>query len=885
MRSMLKRMILVAAFIGLLVNSAYAVEQVRILVLPFEIHALEQLGYLESEIPKVLTEHLEREGAIILETGTVPDVLPAGTAGPDIGRLRRIGSEKGADHVIWGSLTWIGQKFSLDARSVRSRGKEAPQVYFVEGEGVENLLGSVGDLSRDISVKLFRLEKVVEVNVVGNHRIEADAVKRVIRTKPGDIYIPKSVPKDIKSIYAMGYFDDIRVDVKNAPGGKVVTFTVIEKPTVRQVAVQGNKVFEDDEILDDVDIKRGSILNIFKVQSNIKQMEQKYREKNYHHVVVKYSVRELESGQADLIFVIKEGPKILVKAITFIGNKDYSSKELKRIMKTSEKGFFSWITSSGDLKAEDLEEDISRLSSFYHQTGYANVRVGEPKMEYQNDWIYITIKIDEGHRFKVGKVDIQGDLVGTKQALLEQVNISREEYYNAKVIHEDMLALTDIYSDEGYASVDIVPKVEEAEGAEAVDIAYAVTKGKQVYFERINITGNKRTLDKVVRRELAVHEQGLFSGSKLKRSVRNLHRLDYFEDIKPETSMGSAEDKIVLDIAVEEKFRGSVLFGGGYGGYQGVFFQGGIEVANFLGRGHDVRLRTELGERRSRYSLSYTEPWLFDIPLSAGIDAYNLETDYDTYVKSSMGFGFRFSYRIFDYTWALISYSYDIGEIRDISLYAPETVGDFQESRVTSTLGTALRYDSRDRMFNPTEGSNHSITLRYAGLGGDVGFGKVTLESGWYFPIYKRLVGFLHGEGAYIREVAAKEMPDYERFYLGGMNSVRGFDFRGISPEKLNSFGLVTQIGGDKLVQFNAELLVTLMEKETGLVFVIFYDAGNAFDNHERIDLGSLHQSAGYGFRWYSPMGPIRLEYGHILNPEPGGPEGGSWDFTMGWAF
>jgi outer membrane protein insertion porin family len=249
-----------------------------------------------------------------------------------------------------------------------------------------------------------------------------------------------------------------------------------------------------------------------------------------------------------------------------------------------------------------------------------------------------------------------------------------------------------------------------------------------------------------------------------------------------------------------------------------------------------------------------------------------------------MGVSLRTSYRIFDYTRLYLSYTYDIGDIRNVNFFAAESVKKLEGTNITSAVSTAIRYDSRDRKFNPTEGMNHSLTVQYAGIGGDIGFAKITAESGLYYPVYKKLVFFAHAVGGYVREISGKIIPDYERFYLGGMNSLRGYDWRDISPVEVNSFGLVSKIGGDKKIQFNFELLLPLME-QSGVILVAFFDAGDVYDNHERVDFGNLRQSVGYGFRWYSPMGPIRLEYGHILNPVPGEPSGGSWEFTMGNAF
>jgi len=341
---------------------------------------------------------------------------------------------------------------------------------------------------------------------------------------------------------------------------------------------------------------------------------------------------------------------------------------------------------------------------------------------------------------------------------------------------------------------------------------------------------------------------------------------------------------MVVRISVEEKSTGTFNFGGGYSSVENVFAMVSLEERNLFGRGQDLNLRAEIGGQTVRYNLSFTEPWLFDIPLAGGFDVYNLRKAYDTYSKESLGFGLRVGYRIFDYTGVYLRYGFDVGDIRDVNMFASESVKELEGSNVTSKVTAAIQYDSRDRQFNPTEGMNHSLSFTYAGLGGDVGFAKSIAESGIYLPVYKKLVFFAHGVGGYVRKISGKTMPDYERFYLGGINSLRGYDWWDISPEEVNSFGYISKIGGDKKVQFNLELLLPLFEK-SGVILVGFYDTGDVYDNHERIDFSTFKQSAGYGFRWYSPMGPIRLEYGYILNPEPGAPSGGQWEFTMGNAF
>jgi outer membrane protein insertion porin family len=859
-------------------TAAYSVQSVRVALLPFEIYSQEELGYLQTEIPEIIGKHLETEGALVIDEGVVPD-LSGMEKTKSHDQIRNLGRKAGADYVVWGSLTVIGRKISLDARMIDTLGQESPGAFFAEGEGLENLFVTVRSVARDLGMKLFKREKVARVVIEGNRRIEDDAVKRVIRTKPGDIYLAQSLTEDLKRVYAMGYFEDVRVEVEEGPQGKIIIFKVKEKPTVKEIRIKGNTALKDEKIKEGLSISAGSILNISKIHDNIKLIEELYKDKNYHNVKVAYNLIPLETNRVDLEFVVAEGEKVLIKEIALEGNNAYADKKLKKMMKTSEKGFFSWLTSSGELDMEDLSQDVAILTGFYHNNGYLQARVGEPQVEYQKDSIYIKIKIDEGRQFKIGAVDIEGDLVLTKPELLNRIKSAMGNIYSREVLRNDVLALTDLYSDESYAYAEIFPRIEKDFEKLEVNITFVINKGNQVYFEKIIIGGNTKTRDKVIRRELNVYEQELYSGQRLKRGVRNLHRLDYFEDIKVNTSKGSADDTMVLKVDVTEKPTGVFSFGGGYSSQENLFVMASVSQRNLFGRGQTLQLKAELGSETTQYSLSFTEPWLFDIPLSAGFDLYNWEKEYEDYDKDSVGGGVRFGYSVFDYTRAYLSYSYDIGDITNVDEDASESIREMEGTNVTSSVTASLRYDSRNRQFNPTEGSQHSISVEYAGFGGDIAFTKYRAETGWYIPLFWNVVGFLHGKTGYVHENPGGKLPDWERFNLGGINSLRGFEWEDLSPK--DEIG--AEIGGDKFVQFNFEFLFPLLKK-AGIVGVLFYDTGDVYDNDEHIDLGNLRQSAGYGFRWYSPMGPIRIEYGHILDPKEG-EDKGKWEFTMGTVF
>ncbi|MBW2406512.1 MAG: outer membrane protein assembly factor BamA, partial [Deltaproteobacteria bacterium] len=456
----------------------------------------------------------------------------------------------------------------------------------------------------------------------------------------------------------------------------------------------------------------------------------------------------------------------------------------------------------------------------------------------------------------------------------------KETYYNREVVRNDVLALTDLYSDEGFAYADISPIIDKDFDNLKVNITYTIQKGNQVYFEYIIIGGNTKTRDKVIRRELNVYEQELYSGRKLKQSVRNLYRVDFFEDVKVNTVKGSTDDLMILKIDVTEKPTGTMSFGAGYSSQESVFGSISVSQRNLFGRGQILNAEGQIGGRTNLFRLSFTEPWLFDIPLSMGVELYNWETDYDTYDRKSLGGGIRFSYPVYAYTRASIRYNYDDADITNISENAAKSIKDLAGTNITSSITTGINYDSTNRRFNPSEGSKHSVSLKYAGLGGNVGFTKVLAETGWFWPLVMDTVGYLHGEAGYVTESSGGILPDYERFYLGGINSVRGYEWREINV--LDEDGNI--IGGNKFVLFNAECIIPLL-KQQGLVGVIFYDTGNVFNDDESIDLGTLRNSVGFGFRWYSPMGPIRFEYGYKLDVKEGEDSGGRWEFSMGSAF
>ena len=878
---MIKRAWLIFSLLAcLLTDVAIAQQTVRVIILPFKIHAQEELSYLQKQIPQAIKTQLEQEGAKVLIIDQ-ESLESRNMQADNLKDIREIGLQIGTDYVVWGSLTWIGQNFSLDAKLLSPAEGEKPQVFSAEGEGVENLSGTLAILVNELGLKLFKREKITEVRIKGNDRIEADAIRRVLKIKPGDVLNPKDISDETKAVYKMGYFDDIRIEAQTVPQGKIITVVVTEKPTVRSILVDGNTwVYDDDEIKEEITLRKGSILNINIIQNDMRRIEELYKEKNFHNVKVSFKVYPKKNNQADIEYVIDEGDKFQIKKITFVGNNAFSSSKLKRLMSSSEKGFLSFITSSGDLNQEQLIQDAAKLTAFYQNNGYVQARVGEPEVIFEEDGIVINIRLVEGPQFKVGTVAMAGDLIIAEEQLLATLKIAGEEYYNRDTLRLDVIELTDIYSDEGYAYADIAPRIDEDPEKLVVNITFDINKGKQVYFEEIIISGNTKTRDKVIRRQLKVYEQELYSGRRLKRSVRNLYRLDFFEDIKINTIKGSGDDKMRLRIDVTEKRTGAFSFGAGFGNVENLFLTASVSEKNLFGRGQILALKGQLGTKTTRYTLSFTEPWFLDIPLSAGADVYNWAYDFSTYDKDSVGAKLRLGYPLFDFTRGNLTYTYDIADIHNVEDDASTSIQRDQGENIKSSITARIRYDSRDQLFNPTGGSMHNISYEFAGLGGNVGFNKIIGETAWYFPLLWKTIGVLHAKSGYAKELEGKSLPDYEKFYMVGIDALRGFERDDLSPRDADG----NEIGGNKFVQFNAEIRFPLVP-EAGVFGVTFFDTGDIYANDEDIELNNLRESAGLGVRWLSPMGPVRLEYGWILDPKDTDAASGNWEFSMASAF
>ena len=651
------------------------------------------------------------------------------------------------DFLIFGSLTKIGQRMNLTGNLLDLKTEKPPLTFSLTEEGLENILRLMERFSKEVGSRILSQEKIIGISFKGNQRIEAQTIEKELKSKTGEPYIPEFLDQDLRAIFKMGFFSDVRLEVKDNPQGKLITFVVQERPFVKRVDLSGNKEIKEEDLKEQVTIKSYTILNLNTVSETQEKLTAFYQSKGYYNIRINYSVTFEDQGQAAVVvFNIVEGKKVYIKTITFQGNKGFSEKQLKSIMDTNEKGYFSWFTSSGVYKKELLEQDLEKLSSFYYNHGYLKAKVGEPAIQHEGEWLYVTISIEEGQPYKMGQVTIKGDLIQPQDTMTAALAITKEKFYNREVIRKDILMLNDLYSYEGYAFVEINPQIQEDSTALKVDLVYQIKKGAKVYFERIDIVGNVKTRDKVIRREFSVAEQGLFDAKALRKSNQNLHRLDFFEEINLSTSPGTQEDRMKLKVEVKEKMTGSFSLGAGYSAVENFMVMGQISERNLFGRGQRLSLDAQLGGVTTRYNVGFFEPWLFNTRISSETNIYNWTRIYDEYTKESIGGSLGFGYPILaEDTRGFLTYAYDDANVTDVNEGAAQIIQDMAGRHQTSSVRLTLRRDTRDQFFNTTKGSVNSASVEYAGgpLGGTNYFTRYMVTSGWFFPFYKETTFFV----------------------------------------------------------------------------------------------------------------------------------------------
>ena len=727
-------------------------------------------------------------------------------------------------------------------------------------------------------------ESIQSVRVVGNKRIAESTILYYIKSKPGTVLSKKNISDDIEQVYSLGQFKDIRVETRETIKGLVVEFFVVEIPSIGDVEVVGNDQVDANDIRERIGLKRGATFNDHLVLESREEILRLYREKGYFFAQVNIDTQSDQENLVSVSIRIKEGEKVKIEKIRFSGNKAFPDKELHAQMETQEATWYSFLDDSGVYQKDTLKLDMFRIEGFYHDNGYLRVKVLEPRIDINKKAreIHITVPVEEGQQFRVKSLDVKNDETVSSDEIQKSIKTKVGDIYNVSQLRQDVLTIADLYSKKGYAYADANPVSKLNNEDRTVDLSIEVDKGKKVYVGSIEILGNLKTKDNVIRREFRLKEGELFDSSKLKRSKQRINNLNFFEDVKIDTNRGDDPDLIDVLTTVTEKPSGSFSVGAGFSSVENVIFSTSVAQNNLFGNGQRLSLNAQLSSIRTDFNLSFTEPRLFDSEILLGLDGFNTNQNYLSFNSLSTGGGFRLGKNISEYDSLNFRYRFANVEISGVSI-ANQTQFLKNETRVTSRVAPTFVHDSRDNFLNPSEGWRHMLGFEFAGLGG-AKFTKSVYEVTYYHPLIGKLVGAAHGRVNYAKGYGGETLPVFERYFMGGPTSLRGFTIQNLGPK--DSTG--NPMGGSQSLIINLETQYPFTRAFRGF---IFYDRGNVYGSGnntnttaENFDLGKMRHSVGAGIRFISPFGPLGFSYGIKLDKQSG-ETAAEFHFSAGSAF
>jgi outer membrane protein insertion porin family len=712
--------------------------------------------------------------------------------------------------------------------------------------------------------------------VEGNRRVQEAVILGRIQSKPGNPFTPTQLSDDVRAVFGLGFFDDVRTRVEDFEGGVKLTFVVMERPFVRDVEFSGNRRVSSDTLREKIDVKLGVVYNPVEVQRAREKLKDHYEEEGYFEVQITPAAEPFPDGDVKVVFSIVEGRRITIDKIVFRGNQGLPAGKIKEIMLTQERQYFIL---RGTLQRQKLEEDIERILSFYNDHGYVQARVEgtDVAIDRERALVTITVTVVEGPQYRVNKIDVTGVTLLPPGEILRQVKFKPGEVFSRTKVREALRGIGDLYSTIGRASAEVNPRTEPTTNPPRMDVTFEVIEGPEVYVERINIAGNVRSQDKILRREIPMAEGELFTLQKMQRARQRLLNLGYFESVNVATAPGSDKTRIIVNVDVVERPTGLFSIGGGFSSVDS--FLGTIDISqrNFLGRGWELSARIRAGSVTQQGIVSFTEPWLFDRPLAAGFDIFNTIREYDEYDLDSLGLTLRMSHPFADFWRWLVQYRLTRDDISDIDAFASPDLKAQEGETVTSLIALSVIRDSRDSTVAPTKGTNLNFLLEVSGLGGDSKFIRTIASASHFRPIWLDHIISGRVEAGYGVNWDGGDLPLFERFYLGGPNTIRGFKFRHVSP--VDETG--TRIGGDVELLGNLEYIIPL---PLNIRLAGFFDTGNVYGFGVKFDPTDLRYAAGGGLRWLSPFGPIRIDYGVNLDRRAG-EDFGAFHFSVGSPF
>jgi outer membrane protein insertion porin family len=705
-------------------------------------------------------------------------------------------------------------------------------------------------------------QRVSSITIDGNQRIEKETILSYLGISEGSFVDEYELDRALKKLFKTDFFADVSISNKSG----AITVKLVENPSINQIVFEGNERISDDTLSTEISLRARSIYTRTKIQNDVKRVLDLYRRGGRYSAEVEPKVVPLDQNRIDLVFEINEGPVTRVQKIIFLGNKAFDDGDLEDVVRTKEYSFYNFLSSNDTYDPDRLLFDQELLRRFYYSEGYADFQVKNALAELtpDNDGFIVTFIVEEGTQYTIGDVSIKSNLKGVNtpdfKALL---TTETGDTYDANEVDKSIDAIADELGNEGFAFVDVNPVLDRKPEAQTLDLTYQITEGPRVYVERINIHGNSRTLDNVIRREFRLTEGDPFSTNKIRRSEQRINNLNYFENVNVQKGQGSAPDKTIIDVEVAEKSTGEISLGAGFSTTDGALANFGIKESNFLGRGQELRFNTVIATERQQFDIGFTEPYFLNRELSVGVDLFKITRDFSSessFDSDTVGGRLRASYPLTENISHSVRYSFQTVDITDVQDDASRFIKDQEGENTTSMIGHSITYDTRDNRLEPNSGSYLRFNQDFAGIGGDARFARHELLAGYYYPIAKNWVFQLYGSTGHMIGLG-EDIRINDRFFIGG-KQIRGFEDAGVSAR---DSGTEDALGNNIYYATSAELRFPLgLPEELGLLGSVFIDAGSAWDVDDSgikvQDSSGIRVSGGFGLSWKSPFGPIRVD-------------------------
>jgi outer membrane protein insertion porin family len=734
-----------------------------------------------------------------------------------------------------------------------------------EGRLAAAVFGRTEEPSQEGGIRKIRIE--------GNERVEAATVRSYLGMEEGDEYTEEKADQAIKRLFKIGLFSD--VSVRYSPDDGTLTVKAEENPSIHKIVFEGNKHISDETLTQEIALTPRSVFSKPAMRKDVERMLQLYRKGGRFSATVEPKIIRLDRNRVNLVYEIDEGKKTKIAGIYFVGNQIFDDNELKAVITSAEKRWYRFFSSADVYDADRMNFDKELLRRFYLEHGYIDFKVLSANAEIsrnKEDFI-LTFAIEEGGRYRFGKVDVASSIPSVdKKALQELAQTKPNDYFNNKTVNDSVDAMVQKLNDMGYAFVDVQPDVAPDRTTRKVKLTYNIREGEKVYINNINIAGNVRTLDRVIRREMRIAEGDPYNAQQIKRSEQRIKNLNFFNKAEVKSKKTGNEDKADLDVEVSERSTGELNFGAGFSTSDGALGNVSVRERNFLGKGQDVRLSLQRSARGMEAALGFTEPYFLGRDMALGFDIFNNSYQYEesSFDSETQGASANLSYPLTEYLRHTLRYSLQDLNITDIRSDASAFIRQQEGRNVTSLVGHALTYDRRDNNIRPTEGVYLRAAQDVAGLGGDSRYLKHEGKARYYLPVYKRKVVMMLGaSGGHIFGYNGKDVRINERFFVGG-SVIRGFETAGVGPRGEDAVrpGVKDALGGNTYYAATAEMDFPLgLPEELGMRGAAFVDAGTLYGTDDKITAGStifddnsIRASAGVGISWTSPLGPIRVD-------------------------